>query len=174
MPPKAKAKGVAAKAKAKAAAVGRCLVTPQHGKAKARAKDLGWGRRAGPKDTLLPPGPPPVTTRRWVHFLWPPRDRAGMPPKAKAKGRAAQATADAAAAGKVKAQARGLDKGKGALPQGALQPSRPPPVATRRWVRCGWDADYYDNEAALAAPGELIEAVIQDAKAPPEGACWSK
>ena len=32
MPPKAKAKGVAAKAKAKAAAVGRCLITPQHGK----------------------------------------------------------------------------------------------------------------------------------------------
>ena len=99
MPPKAKAKGVAAKAKAKAAAAG---------KAKARAKGLGRGRGAGPKGTLLPPGPPPVTTRRWVHFLWPPRDRAGMPPKETTKGRAAQATADAAAAGKVKAQARGL------------------------------------------------------------------
>ena len=33
----------------------------------------------------------------------------------------------------------------------------------RRWVHCGWDADYYDNEVALAAPGELVEAAIQDA-----------
>ena len=181
-PPKAKAKGAAAEAKAAAA-----------GKAKARAKGLGWGRGAGPKDTLLPPEPPPAATKRRVHCgwdadsydnevalavpgelieavvrpqsdpLWPLRDRAGMPPKAKAKGSAAQAKADAAAAGKVKAQARGLDKGRGALPQGALQPPRPPPVATERWVRCSWDADYYDNEAALAAPDELTEAVIQDA-----------
>ena len=42
-----------------------------------------------------------------------------MPPKAKAKGSAGQAKAEAAAAGKVKAQARGLDKGRGALPGGS-------------------------------------------------------
>ena len=33
----------------------------------------------------------------------------------------------------------------------------------------GWDADYYDNEVALAAPGELIEAVIQDANGAARG-----
>ena len=162
-PPKAKAKGAAAEAKAEATAAG---------KAKTRVRGVGQGGAAVPEGALLLPEPLPAATRRWLHCgwdadfydnevalavpgelieavvqpqsdpLWPLRDRAGMPPKTKAKGRAAQATADAAAAGKVKAQARGLDKGRGALPQGALQPSWPLPVATRRWRRCGWDADY--------------------------------
>ena len=39
----------------------------------------------------------------------------------------------------------------------------PPPVATRRWVHCGWDASFYENEAALAFPKGLIEAVVQNA-----------
>ena len=50
-------------------------------------------------------------------------------------------------------------KGNGAWPQGALPPSGPVPETTRRWVHCGLDADYYDDEVALAAPGELIEGV---------------
>ena len=44
-----------------------------------------------------------------------------------------------------------------------LGPPVPPPVATRREVHCGWDGDFYDDEIALAVPGELIEAVVQDA-----------
>ena len=92
-----------------------------------------------------------------------------MPPEAKAKGVAAKAMAKAAFAGKAKAQSAGLVQGRGAGPQGTLPPSGPAPVATRRWVHCGWDADYYDNEVALAAPGELIEAVIQDANGAARG-----
>ena len=76
-----------------------------------------------------------------------------MPPKAKAKGAAAKAKAKAAAAGKAKARAKGLGKGGVAGPKGALLPLEPPPAATRRWVHCGWGADFYDNEVALAAPG---------------------
>ena len=86
-----------------------------------------------------------------------------MPPKAKAKGVAAKAQAKAAFAGKAKAQSAGLGKGGGAGPQGTLRPSGPAPVATRRWVHCGWDADYYDNEVALAAPGELVEGDLLSA-----------
>ena len=85
-----------------------------------------------------------------------------MAPKAPARGVAAHAEARAALAGRAKAQSAGLLKGQ-AGPQGMLAPSGPVPVATRRWVHCGWDADYYDDEVALAAPGELVEAVIQDA-----------
>ena len=98
-----------------------------------------------------------------------------MPPKAKAKGAAAKAKAKAAAAGKAKARAKAMAKGRGALPKlGALGPFGPPPVATRRWIQCGWDADFYDNEVALAVPGELIEAVIQDWHAS-EGECqWRR
>ena len=59
-PPEAKAKGVAAKAKAKAATAG---------KAKAQARGLGGGRVI-PEGALLPAGPPPVTTRRWMHCGW--------------------------------------------------------------------------------------------------------
>ena len=86
-----------------------------------------------------------------------------MPPEAIANGVAAAALAKAAFAGKAKAQSAGLETGSGTGPQGTLPPSGPAPVATRRWVHCGWDADYYDDEVALAAPGELVEAVIQDA-----------
>ena len=92
-----------------------------------------------------------------------------MPPKAKAKGVAAKARAKAAFAGKAKAQSAGLGKGGGAGPQGTLLPAGPAPEATRRWVHCGWDADYYDKEVALAAPGELIEAVMQDANGAARG-----
>ena len=91
------------------------------------------------------------------------RGRTGMPPKAKARGMAAKAKAKAAFAGKAKAQSAGLAKGRGAGPQGTLPPSGPAPVATRRWVHCGWDADYYDNEVALAAPGELVEGDLLSA-----------
>ena len=70
-----------------------------------------------------------------------------MPPKAKAKGVAAKAKAKAAFAGKAKAQSAGLAKGRGAGPQGTLPPSGPAPVATRRWVHCGWDADYAAGKA---------------------------
>ncbi len=77
-----------------------------------------------------------------------------MPPKAKAEGVAAKAKAKAAGAGKAMAPAEGLDKGGGTMPQGTLRPSGPPPVATRTWVHCGWDADNYDTEVALAAPGK--------------------
>ena len=42
-------------------------------------------------------------------------------------------------------------------------------MATRRWVRCSWDGGYYDNEVALAAPGELVKAVIQDANGAARG-----
>ena len=86
-----------------------------------------------------------------------------MPPKARAKGVAVKAKAKTASAGKAEAQAKGLGKGGGAVPKGALRPPGPPPVATRRWAHCGWDGDFYDNEIALAVPGELIEAVVQDA-----------
>ena len=71
------------------------------------------------------------------------RGRTGMPPEAKAKGVAAKALAKAAFAGKAKAQSAGLVQGRGAGPQGTLPPSGPAPVATRRWVHCAWDADYY-------------------------------
>ena len=74
--------------------------------------------------------------------------------EAKAEGVAAKAKAKAAGAGKAMAPAEGLGKGGGAMPQGTLRPSGPPPVATRTWVHCGWDADNYDNEVALAAPGK--------------------
>ena len=76
-------------------------------------------------------------SERALHGLL--KGRAGMPPKARAKGVAAKAKAKAAAAGKAKARARGLGGG-GAVPKGALLPPGPPPVATRRWVHCGWDA----------------------------------
>ena len=93
-----------------------------------------------------------------------------MPPKAKARGAAAKAKAKAVAAGKAKARAKAMAKGGGALPKlGALRSVGPPPVATRRWVQCGWDADFYDNEVALAVPGELIEAVVQDASGAARG-----
>ena len=92
-----------------------------------------------------------------------------MPPKAKAKGAAAKAKAKAAAAGKAKARAKGLGKCGGAWPKGGPQPPGPPPVATRRWVHCGWDADFYDNEVALAVPGEMIEAVVQEASGAARG-----
>ncbi len=66
-----------------------------------------------------------------------------MPPKAEAKGVAAKANAKAAAGGKTKAQAQGWGGGRD-VPKGALLPAWPPPVTTRGWVHCGWDADCYD------------------------------
>ena len=92
-----------------------------------------------------------------------------MPPKAKAKGAAARAKAKTAAAGKAKARAKGLGKGGEAVPEGALLPPGPQPVAARRCVHCGWDADFYDHKVALAVPGELIEAVVQDASGAARG-----
>ena len=120
------------------------------GKAKAQSAGLSKGRGAAPQGTLRPSEPAPVATRRWVRAtLHGFSETTPVPPRARAKGSAAQARAKAAAAGRSKAQAGGLGKGRGALPQGALQPSRPLPVATRRWIRCGWDADYYyDNKNA--------------------------
>ena len=56
-----------------------------------------------------------------------------MPPEAIANGVAAAALAKAAFAGKAKAQSAGLETGSGTGPQGALPPSGPAPVATRRW-----------------------------------------
>ena len=91
------------------------------------------------------------------------------PPKAKAKGAAAEAKAKATAAGKAKTRARGLGQGGAAVPEGAPLPPEPLPAATRRWLHCGWDADFYDNEVALAVPGELIEAVVQDASGAARG-----
>ena len=71
-----------------------------------------------------------------------------MPPKAKATGVAALAEARAAFAGKARPQSAGLST-RGAEPQDTLPPSGPAPVATRRWIRGGWDADYYyDNKNA--------------------------
>ena len=90
-----------------------------------------------------------------------------MPPKAKARGVAAKAPAKAAFAGKAKAQSAGLLMGR-AGPQGMLPPSGPVPVATRRWAHNGWDADYYDNKVALAAPGELVEPQFKMLTMPPD------
>ena len=55
---------------------------------------------------------------------------------------AAKANAKAAAGGKTKAQAQGWGGGRD-VPKGALLPAWPPPVTTRGWVHCGWDADCY-------------------------------
>ena len=62
-----------------------------------------------------------------------------------------------------------MGKGGRALPKGALGPAEPPPMAEWRWVHCGWEADFCDNEVALAVPGELIEAVVLDASAAARG-----
>ena len=40
----------------------------------------------------------------------------------------------------LEAQSAGLETGSGTAPPGTLPPSRPAPVAMRRWVRCGWGA----------------------------------
>ena len=82
---------------------------------------------------------------------------------------AAKAEAKATLAGKAEAQSAGRGMGGGVGPQGTLRPAKPAPEATRRWVHCGWDADYYDKAVALAAPGELIEAVMQDANGDARG-----
>ena len=60
-----------------------------------------------------------------------------------------------------KGQRRGC-QGKG---QGSLFPPFLAGKAktTRRGVHCSWDADYYDNEVALAAPGELVEGDLLSA-----------
>ena len=64
-------------------------------------------------------------------------------------------------ASRGKGQRRGC-QGKG---QGSLFPPFLAGKAktTRRGVHCSWDADYYDNEVALAAPGELVEGDLLSA-----------
>ena len=77
-----------------------------------------------------------------------------MPPKAKATGVAALTEARAAFAGKARPRSTGLTW-RGAEPPGTLPPSGPAPVATRRWICGGWDADYYyDNKIGRQHPSE--------------------
>ena len=78
-----------------------------------------------------------------------------MPPKAKATGVAALAEARAAFAGKARPQSAGLST-RGTEPQGTLPPSGPAPVATRRWIRGGWDADYYYDNKNAKEPGRTL------------------
>ena len=71
--------------------------------------------------------------------------------------------AKAAGKARVRGAARAMAKAGGALPKiGGRSIAGPPVAQIRRWIQCGWDAEYYDNEVALAVPGEVIECVVQD------------
>ena len=87
-----------------------------------------------------------------------------MPPEARAKGEAAKARAKAAFFLPFwKARAKGEAAKARAKAVFFLPFLAGKAKTTSRGVHCSWDADYYDNKVALAAPGELVDGDLLSA-----------